>query len=274
MKRFGVKRFGMLALLLAAALALCGCGRKEPEKLDVQQGTLHIAEPSATAVPVDGGAEAGAGAQTARSIDPEGRMIALTFDDGPGPGTRRILRALDDVGGRATFCMVASRLDWCGETAREVAAQGSEIATHTWDHRDLTKLSEERVRRELRDSLDAIERTAGVRPTVLRPPYGSVNEAVKSACRELGLRIANWNVDPEDWRTRDAEGIREHVLGRAQDGEIVLCHDLYPETASAMEDAIRELDARGFQLVTVSELLDARAEGGIAGEVYYAAGAA
>lgn len=286
-------RKALLALALIALLLLCACGRKEePAPLElpsgtseaqpqeqpaqeqtqqepqrqVQEGSLDIQEPTATAAPVDGAAS-----QMARRVDPDGRMIALTFDDGPGAGTQRILRALNDVDGRATFCMVGERLENYGDTAKQVAAQGSEIATHTWDHQDLTKLDETRVRRELRDSLDAIERTAGVRPTLLRPPYGSVNEEVKAICREMGLKIANWNVDPEDWKTRDAEDIRAHVLEHARDGAIVLCHDLYSETAEAMEGAIRELDARGYQLVTVSELLDARANGGKSGRVYYAA---
>ena len=198
-------------------------------------------------------------------------MIALTFDDGPSAGTRRILKALDEVDGRATFCMVANRLGEYAQTARKVAEQGSEIATHTWDHPNLTKLGASELRQELKKSLNAIEKTTGVRPTVLRPPYGSVNSEVREACAELGLVIANWNIDPEDWKTRDAASIRNHILSNAKDGAIVVCHDLYPETASAMESAIRTLSDRGYQLVTVSELLDARAGGGTAGKLYYAA---
>ena len=215
--------------------------------------------------------QAGADAEGIRRIDPDRPMIALTFDDGPGPGTRRILRALEAVDGRATFCMVGDRVDAYAQTARMVASQGSEIATHTLTHPNLAKLSAEGVRAELEQSIAAIERVTGVRPGVLRPPYGSTSEDVRQVCRDMGVVIANWNVDTEDWRVRDAEAILNHVLDNARDGAIVLCHDLYPETAAAMERAVVELAERGYQLVSVSELLQARAGGGSAGKIYYAA---
>lgn len=206
-----------------------------------------------------------------RRVDPDKPMIALTFDDGPGPGTRRILRALESVDGRATFCMVGDRVNDYAQTARMVAEQGSEIATHTLSHPNLAKLSAGEVRAELEQSIAAIERVTGVRPGVLRPPYGSTSEDVQQICREMGVVIANWNVDTEDWRVRDADAILNHVLDNARDGAIVLCHDLYPETAAAMEQAVEALAAQGYQLVSVSELLQARAGGGSAGKIYYAA---
>lgn len=206
-----------------------------------------------------------------RRIDPDKPMIALTFDDGPGPGTRRILRALESVDGRATFCMVGDRVNDYAQTARMVAEQGSEIATHTLSHPNLAKLSAGEVRAELEQSIAAIEQVTGVRPGVLRPPYGSTSEDVQQICREMGVVIANWNVDTEDWRVRDADAILNHVLDNARDGAIVLCHDLYPETAAAMEQAVEALAAQGYQLVSVSELLQARAGGGSAGKIYYAA---
>lgn len=206
-----------------------------------------------------------------RRIDPDKPMIALTFDDGPGPGTRRILRALESVDGRATFCMVGDRVNDYAQTARMVAAQGSEIATHTLSHPNLAKLSAGEVRAELEQSIAAIEQVTGVRPGVLRPPYGSTSEDVQQVCREMGVVIANWNVDTEDWRVRDADAILNHVLDNARDGAIVLCHDLYPETAAAMERAVAALVEQGYQLVSVSELLQARAGGGSAGKIYYAA---
>ena len=206
-----------------------------------------------------------------RRVDPDKPMIALTFDDGPGPGTRRILRALESVDGRATFCMVGDRVNDYAQTARMVAEQGSEIATHTLSHPNLAKLSAGEVRAELEQSIAAIEQVTGVRPGVLRPPYGSTSEDVQQICREMGVVIANWNVDTEDWRVRDADAILNHVLDNARDGAIVLCHDLYPETAAAMERAVEDLTAQGYQLVSVSELLQARAGGGSAGKIYYAA---
>ena len=206
-----------------------------------------------------------------RRVDPDKPMIALTFDDGPGPGTLRILKALEAVDGRATFCMVGDRVNDYARTARMVAEQGSEIATHTLTHPNLAKLSAAEVRAELEESIAAIEQVTGVRPGVLRPPYGSTSAEVQQICREMGVVIANWNVDTEDWRVRDADAILNHVLDNARDGAIVLCHDLYQETAAAMERAVAALAEQGYQLVSVSELLQARAGGGSAGKIYYAA---
>ena len=149
--------------------------------------------------------------------------------------------------------------------------QGHEIACHTLTHPNLAKLSAAEVRAELEESIAAIEQVTGVRPGVLRPPYGSTSESVQQVCRELGVVIANWNVDTEDWRVRDADAILNHVLDNARDGAIVLCHDLYPETAAAMERAVAALAEQGYQLVSVSELLQAHAGGGSAGKIYYAA---
>lgn len=263
-----------LALLLVAAV-----GAGLAERADMR---AHRAVPAAPAAPALAATPTPAPTpeptpeptptpEPARRVDPEKKMIALTFDDGPGAGTRRILSALDAVDGRATFCMVGNRVGQYAETARKVAEQGSEIATHTWNHPNLAKLSPAQVQRELERSMDAIEQVTGVRPTVLRPPYGSVNATVRTICRELGLTIANWNIDPEDWRVRDAKQVYQHIMDNARDGAIVVCHDLYPETAAAMESAVKDLAKRGYQLVTVSELLEARAGGGEAGRLYYAA---
>ena len=260
LRRFCALGLGM-ALLMAGGVgfAPASSGRiAEPAALPAMDLPLaNLPEPAEAA--------------SLRRIDPDRPMIALTFDDGPGPGTRRILRALEAVDGRATFCMVGDRVDAYAQTARMVASQGSEIATHTLTHPNLAKLSAEGVRAELEQSIAAIERVTGVRPGVLRPPYGSTSEDVRQVCRDMGVVIANWNVDTEDWRVRDAEAILNHVLDNARDGAIVLCHDLYLETAAAMERAVVELAERGYQLVSVSELLQARAGGGSAGKIYYAA---
>lgn len=205
------------------------------------------------------------------TVQPQEKMIALTFDDGPGTGTLRILNALEDVNGKGTFCMVGNRVRQYPGTVRRVARQGSEIATHSFSHPNLARISPERLRLELKDSMRAIYEIAGVRPQVLRPPYGSISDDVRRAGREMDLVIANWNIDTMDWKNRDADAIYRHIMENARDGAIVLCHDIYPETAAAVERAIADLSARGYRLVTVSELLKQKKDGGMAGQVYYSA---
>lgn len=209
-------------------------------------------------------------APAGRQLNPDGKMLALTFDDGPGAGTQRILKALESVGGRATFFVLGNRVEEHADVVRQVAAQGSEVATHTWSHKNLTKLSDEQIRTELKKGIGAVERTTGIRPRLLRPPYGSVNDRVRRIGGEMELVIANWNIDPEDWKVRNAKSVYQHIMKKAKDGGIVVCHDLYTETAQAIERAVVDLTRQGYQLVTVSELLEARAGGGEVGKLYYA----
>lgn len=248
----------MIPLCMAAALLFPLWSPQRPEAEPAAAQPASVSTPAPTAAP------------SPAPKAPE-KLIALTFDDGPGPGTLRILDALERAGGRGTFCMVGNRVEQHPATVRRVARQGSEIATHSYSHPNLARISPERLQQELNDSIRAIRKIAGISPRILRPPYGSVNDAVRRAGREQGLVIANWNIDTLDWKTRDSRSIYRHIMENARDGAIVLCHDIYPETAAAVEQAIETLAERGYRMVTVSELLEARAGGGVAGQVYYAA---
>jgi peptidoglycan/xylan/chitin deacetylase (PgdA/CDA1 family) len=202
-------------------------------------------------------------------IDGSRPMVALTFDDGPSRFTSRILGLLDQYGGKATFCMVGNLVESQADTVRQVVEQGSEIIGHSWDHKQLTELSADEVKQELENTKRVIYEVAGVRPSLYRPPYGAVNAQIKEVSRELGLAMINWSVDTEDWRSRDAGAVYQAVMADVKDGSIILCHDLYGSTAEAMERVIPELIARGYQLVTVSELLSFSENPVEAGSVYY-----
>lgn len=213
--------------------------------------------------------DAGFIADHRRKIDPTKPMIALTFDDGPSEETDRILRVLTRCGGRATFCVIGNKLELYPDVVKRTIAQGSEIATHTWSHPHLDRISSSAARSQITRSIDAIrELTGGYEVRVLRAPYGRVTAAVRSLCREKGLLIAKWEVDTEDWQTRNADKTYKAVMRGAKNGVIVLCHDIYETTATAMERAIPELTAQGYQLVTVSELLSFHKDGAQPGKVY------
>lgn len=190
--------------------------------------------------------------------DPAAPMLALTFDDGPGKATARILQLLAQYGGRATFFEVGNRMESKADLMRQILAQGSEIGSHSWDHKKLTGLSGDSLRADVLRPLDEAEAITGVRPTLMRPPYGSVNDAVKAAAREAGVTLINWSVDPEDWKTRSASATYDHILSHARDGAVILCHDIHEETGDAMERVIPALIEQGYQLVTVSELFAAK----------------
>lgn len=188
-------------------------------------------------------------------IDPSKPMIALTFDDGPSQYTPRILDILAQYGARATFCVVGNRVSARQDTVKRASDLGCEVIGHSWDHSDLSKLAPEEIQKELDDTSAAIEAATGVRPRLYRPPYGAVNDRVKSVSAASGYALITWTVDPLDWKTRDAAQVCEAILDEAQDRAIVLCHDLYGSTADAMERVVPELLSIGYQLVTVSELM-------------------
>jgi peptidoglycan/xylan/chitin deacetylase (PgdA/CDA1 family) len=196
-------------------------------------------------------------------------MIALTFDDGPSAYTLQILSALERYGGRATFCVLGDLLEDGAAVVARARSLGCEVIGHSWDHKNLTKLTEAEIRAQILDTSRAIQSITGVAPNIYRPPYGAVNERVLRVSAELGFAVINWNVDPEDWKNRNPDMIYSAIMRDATDRSIILAHDTYSETAGAVTRAIRDLTAQGYQLVTVSELLH-HTHGQIqAGEIYY-----
>lgn len=200
-----------------------------------------------------------------KPVSRRGPMVALTFDDGPyATVDARILDLLSEYGGHATFFVAGYRIGEYPDTIRQICSQGSEIGNHTYSHTNLTKLSSSGIRDELSKTDQLIMDLTGKRPALIRPPEGSYNTTViNSIDRPLVL----WSVDPSDWETRNASLTISRVLDHVQDGDIILLHSLYTSTVDACETIIPELAARGFQMVTVSELMEARGASFDAGSV-------
>lgn len=189
-------------------------------------------------------------------IDKDKKMVALTFDDGPfAKVTDKILDILKENNSRATFFMVGNRIQTYPETVARMHAEGSEVANHSYDHANLTKLGAQEIKKQLEDTNAEIEKVAGVRPTLHRPTFGAINDNLKE---NAGMPLILWNVDTEDWRTKNAEKTIEAALKNVKDGDIILMHDLYEATGVACEAIIPRLIEQGFQLVTVSELMEAK----------------
>lgn len=205
----------------------------------------------------------------ARQIDPTKPMIALTFDDGPSEETDKILSVLAQYDARATFCVQGQNVAPFGDTIKRAIAMGNEIASHTWNHVNLIEVSASTARSQLERTNEAVrELTGGYEIKVLRPPYGKTNKSVRNICAELGMVIAHWKVDTLDWETRNSSKTYRAIMNGAKNGVIILCHDLYATTATAIQQAVPELIEKGFQLVTVSELLSFHKDGAKPGTVY------
>lgn len=180
------------------------------------------------------------------------KCVALTFDDGPSAYTAELISILSEKRIKATFFVLGINARIQQQTILDLTHAGMEIGNHTWDHKDLTKLSIDEINDQVNRTADLIETITGSRPELVRPPYGAINEATAIA---INAPVVLWNVDPEDWRYQNSEYITSHVVENAKPGAIILAHDIYETTVKAMPGIIDELQAAGYRFVTVSELV-------------------
>ena len=203
------------------------------------------------------------------AIDPSKPMVAITFDDGPNPETTTpMLDALEENYAKATFFCLGQNAGYYPETVQREYNLGMEVGTHTYSHVVLTKLGASQLDDEISKSVDAINKAIGVKPTLMRPPYGAVNKTVLSAVGGYNLCCMNWSLDTEDWKTKNADATYNEVM-KAQDGDVVLLHDIHEYNVDAVKRFVPDLIAEGFQLVTVPELYKARGETLDPGTVHY-----
>jgi len=188
-------------------------------------------------------------------IDPSLPMIALTFDNGPSAYMPEFLDLLERYNVRATFCVIGNLINTQPDTLLRAVSSGNEIIGNSWNHRNLAKLTDDGVRVQIEKTADAIEEITGIRAPFFRPPYGQVSDTMRHISEELGFAMVNWSVDSHDWRAMDVDEIVSAVMDYAYDGAIVMGHEVFGTTLEAFERIIPELLMRGFQIVTVSELL-------------------
>jgi peptidoglycan/xylan/chitin deacetylase (PgdA/CDA1 family) len=182
-------------------------------------------------------------------------MIALTFDDGPGAYTMDLLECLEENNAHATFFMVGSNAENYPEEIQKMQEIGCELGNHSYDHQQLTTLENDGVVQEFQTTSDIIKSACGSAPTVARTPYGDQNEDITTA---TGLPCILWSIDTLDWQTRNADTTYTTTMDSVSDGDIVLMHDIHQETVEAAKRLIPDLIAKGYKLVTVSELAQAK----------------
>lgn len=192
-----------------------------------------------------------------REVPVNGAYVALTFDDGPSARqTPRLLDILEARGIRATFFVVGQRAAAHPTILRRMAAEGHEIANHTWNHGRLPDLSHDAVRRQIHMTNEVIRAAVGEVPVLMRPPYGKTTPHLNRWLSEdQGLTVILWSVDSQDWKYRDPERVQREIVARTKPGAIILAHDIHPTTVAAMPATLDKLTAAGFQFVTVSELI-------------------
>ena len=188
-------------------------------------------------------------------IDKQKPMVALTFDDGPHyTVTPRILDILQEHNARATFFVLGNRVDNFPNIIQREYSQGHEIGSHSFSHPQITTLTSDEIEYQFAETEHRIQQYVPYTTKLVRPPYGQITQSLKEVLQKT---FVLWSIDTQDWKTRDVK-----------DGDIILMHDMYSTTADACEELIPALIERGYQLVTVSELLNAKEITPVAGSVY------
>lgn len=199
------------------------------------------------------------------------KCVALTFDDGPDKtNTPKVLDALRQSGVPATFFVQGQNISGSNiDLLRREAAEGHEIGSMSWSHTQLHALSAGDLKTSLDKTASAIENATGSRPTLLRAPDGAWSDTVLSRAKADGLSLVLWNIDSQDWKSRDADAIVKQVVNTTLSGSIIDLHDTYGSTAAAIPQIVKQLQDQGYHFVTVSKLLEGGAK---PGEIYYSAG--
>ena len=184
-------------------------------------------------------------------------LIALTFDDGPGQYTDKLLDCLEENNAHATFFMLGQLVGQYSDEVKRMVELGCEIGNHSWDHQDMLNLSIDDVIKEFGDTDQALIDACGQESTVIRPPYGDCNDEIISA---VGKPFILWSIDSLDWKYLDADLDYNGIMNDSNlgDGAVILMHDIHGPSVDAALRLIPDLIAQGYKLVTVSEMAAAK----------------
>ena len=184
-------------------------------------------------------------------IDPNKKVIALTFDDGPSKYTNEIIEILKENDANATFFVLGNKVEIYAETIKKSLSYGNEIGNHSYNHKWLAKLSQKEVTEQINKTQEIIKTYTGYTPKLIRPTYGNVNNNIRNAS---DLDIVLWTVDTMDWKYKNVNTIIKRATSKVKDGDIILMHDIHKRTMLALKKIIPILKEQGYEFVTVSEL--------------------
>lgn len=190
----------------------------------------------------------------ADQTDPEEKLVALTFDDGPHPVyTEEILAVLAEEDVQASFFMMGKEAELYPEIVKKVSDAGHLIGNHTYTHANVCQISTEETIDEITKTNDILEDLTGKRPQFFRPPFGCKNEALE---KQTGMFWIFWDVDTLDWSYQNAGQVYRQVVKNVGENDIILMHDAYPSTVEAVRELIPALREMGYTFVTVDRLVE------------------
>lgn len=187
----------------------------------------------------------------------EQKLVALTFDDGPGKMTPRFLKVLKKHKVKATFFVIGERVTWYPWMVKRELKQGHTVANHSMRHLYVDSMKPANMKADIEETMEILE-AAGATPRWFRPPGGRISPALAKRIAAEGMSIVLWDVDPSDWKHPGAKTIAARVVKNVTPGSIVLLHDGggdRAQTLKALPIIIKKLRARGYDFVNLDELL-------------------
>lgn len=183
------------------------------------------------------------------------KRVSITFDDGPYLLTEKYINILQKYNVQATFFLIGVQVEKYPDEAKKIADSGYEIGIHSYNHRQLTAMSISSLEDDFQKSLSAVKSITDSDIRFFRPPFGDFNDTIIDTAKKHSLTTILWCVDPRDWQKDDPKVIAQHVIERAENGAIILLHEGRVATLKALPHIIEGLWARGFEIVSLSELL-------------------
>ena len=189
-------------------------------------------------------------------VERQEKQVAISFDAAWGADkTQQIIDVLKQYDAGATFFLVGFWVDKYPEMVKAIAQAGFEIGTHSNTHPDMAKISQENIAKELDISTEKIKAITGKEVTLFRPPYGSYNNQLISACNQRNLIPIQWDVDSLDWKGLSATEITKRVVTKVESGSIILMHNNADNVVDALKMVLERLTNDGYQITSVGQLV-------------------
>lgn len=196
------------------------------------------------------------------AVPSKDKIVALTFDDGPDKKyTKQVLDILEENQIKATFFVIGKNIKEYPNAMKEIVAGGHAVGVHTWSHANLTKLTASGIKTEMEQTSKLLKDDLGVETNFMRPPFGAMDDRTLQILADLGFYTIKWSVDTRDWAGTTSNVIIQNVNGNVKPGGIVLQHSAggkggnLDNTIKALPIIIKDLKAKGYQFVTVPEML-------------------
>lgn len=190
-----------------------------------------------------------------KEFDSQKKYVALSFDDGPSKYTKEIVNYLNDNNCNATFFIIGEKISLYKDILLDIINSGNEIGNHTYTHPWLTQLTDEKIINEINNTQNELELLINYKPKLFRPSYGDINDKLRSL---INLKTVLWTNDSSDWKYKSYKTIASNVIRQIKENDIILLHDTYKRSYDALKIIIPKLKSMGYEIVTVSDLLEIR----------------